>query len=53
VFDSLTEYEEFRESGNNILPFASDKAKAEAAEEAGMAVRAVKLYKKSTLGATV
>lgn len=53
VFDSLSEYEAFRTSGNAILPCASDKAKAEAAEEAGIAVQAVKLYKKSTLGATV
>ena len=53
VFDSLTEFEAFRKSGADILEPASAKAKAEAAEEAGMIVDGVKLYKKSTLGATV
>ncbi len=53
VFDSLMEYEAFRESNRDILDAAADKAKAEAAEEAGMAVEGVTFYKKSTLGATV
>lgn len=53
VFDSLAEYEEFRRTGGDIVEPASIKAKAEAAEEAGMAVDEVRLFKKSTLGATV
>src|SRR5689334_1808672 len=53
VFDTLTEFEEFRKSGKDILEPATAKAKAEAAEEAGMAVENVRLFKKSTLGATV
>ncbi len=47
------EYEAFRESTRDITDAAADKAKAEAAEEAGMAIDAVKLFKKSTLGSTV
>ena len=53
VFDSLMEYDAFRESNRDITDAAASKAKAEAAEEAGMAVDAVELFKKSTLGATV
>ncbi len=53
VFDTLDEYEAFRQSGKDILEPAHSKAKAEAAEEAGMAIDDVKLFKKSTLGATV
>jgi len=53
VFDSLMEYEAFRESARDIADAAAEKAKAEAAEEAGMAIEGVKLFKKSTLGATV
>ena len=53
VFDTLTEYEAFRKSGRDIAAAAADRAKAEAAEEAGMAVDDVKLFKKSTLGSTV
>lgn len=53
VFDSLGEFEKFRKNGRDILEPASAKAKAEAAEEAGMAIDDVKLFKKSTLGATV
>ena len=53
VFDSLTEFEAFRKSGEAILVSAAAKAKAEAAEEAGIAVKDMVFYKKSTLGATV
>jgi len=53
VFDSLAEYEAFRSSSQDIIQPAAKKAKAEAAEEAGIAVEDVRFYKKSTLGATV
>lgn len=53
VFDSLDEYRTFRESGSDIIGPATAKAKAEAREEAGIEVRELSLYKKSTLGATV
>lgn len=53
VFDTLAEYESFRKSRGDILPVAAAKAKAEAAEEAGMALGNAAFYKKSTLGATV
>lgn len=53
VFDSLAEFEAFRKTGKDILDPAQEKAKAEAAEEAGIAVADVRFYKKSTLGATV
>jgi ADP-ribose pyrophosphatase len=53
VFDTLTEYETFRKTGRDILEPAATKAKAEAAEEAGMDVEDVAFFKKSTLGATV
>lgn len=53
VFDSLAEYQKFRETGKNILEAATAKAKAEAHEEAGIEVRELKLFRKSTLGATV
>lgn len=53
VFDTLKEYEAFRQSGDDLLPVAMAKAQAEAAEEAGIVVGEVRLVKKSTLGATV
>lgn len=53
VFDTLTEFEAFRQSSKDILVAATSKAKEEAAEEAGIKVDEVGLYKKSTLGATV
>jgi len=53
VFDSLADYETFRGSGQDIMQPATEKAKGEAAEEAGIVIEDVKLYKKSTLGATV
>lgn len=53
VFDSLADYEAFRSTGKDILAPAAAKAKAEAHEEAGMAVKEVTFFKRSTLGATV
>lgn len=53
VFDSLEEYEVFRQSGADILVEAESKARAEAFEEAGVAIKRLKFFKKSTLGATV
>jgi len=53
VFDSLDAYEAHRTSGRDVLDAATAKVKAEAAEEAGMDVQEVTLFKKSTLGATV
>ncbi|HCR55665.1 TPA: hypothetical protein DIV49_01715 [Candidatus Saccharibacteria bacterium] len=53
VFDTLEEYEAHRNSGDDILNAAIAKAKAEAAEEAGVTIAEVKFIAKSTLGATV
>ena len=53
VFDTLDEYEAHRQSGNDILEAAKSKARAEAAEEAGVTISDVELITKSTLGATV
>ncbi|HEV2412448.1 MAG TPA: NUDIX hydrolase [Candidatus Saccharimonadales bacterium] len=53
VFDSLEEYEAFRNSGKDIMPTALSKAKSEVAEEAGMDIDNLSFYKKSALGATV
>ena len=53
VFDTLAEYETHRKMAKDILVAATAKAKAEAAEEAGIQVDAVELFKKSSLGATV
>lgn len=53
VFDTLDEYDTFRESGADILRAAESKAVGEGAEEAGLVITGLKLFKKSTLGATV
>lgn len=53
VFDTLADFETFRQSGKDIADAAAAKAQEEAAEEAGMQVDSVELYKKSMLGATV
>lgn len=53
VFDTLKEYDDFREAGKDVLLPAAAKAKAEGAEEAGIDVKDLKFFKKSTLGATV
>jgi 8-oxo-dGTP pyrophosphatase MutT (NUDIX family) len=53
VFDSLQEYEAHRQSGDDIADAAAHKAKAETIEEAGIVLNSLKLFRKSTLGATV
>lgn len=53
VFDSLSEFEEFRKSKQDISVPATKKAKEEAREEAGIEVGELELFKKSVLGATV
>lgn len=53
VFDSLGEYDEFRENGGNMAEAAEHKAVAEGSEEAGIDIKSVRLFKTSTLGATV
>lgn len=53
VFDTLEEYEQFRQSGEDILAVVESKAKVEGSEEAGIQVDALDFYKKSTLGANV
>lgn len=53
VFDTLEEYRQFRQTGQDVAIPAMQKAKEEGLEEAGIIVNDVKLFKKSTLGATV
>ncbi|HRF28964.1 MAG TPA: NUDIX domain-containing protein [Candidatus Saccharibacteria bacterium] len=53
VFDTLEEFEAHRTRRDDILDAAKAKAKAEAAEEAGVVISEVKFIAKSTLGATV
>ena len=53
VFDTLDEYQAFRESGKDIIVAARAKAIDEAKEEAGQEVNDLTFFKKSTLGATV
>src|SRR5205814_6024100 len=53
AFDTLAEFETFRKSGAEVADAAAAKARAEAYEEAGMAVEEMQFFKKSTLGATV
>ena len=53
VFDSLDDYETFRESGDDILTAAIKQATNEAQQEAGVQVNQLELNKKSVLGATV
>lgn len=53
VFDSLDEYETFRQTDQDILSAALQKAVGEGREEAGVDIRSAELIKKSTLGATV
>jgi 8-oxo-dGTP pyrophosphatase MutT (NUDIX family) len=53
VFDSLSEFEAFRTSGQDIESAAAQKARDEAEEEAGVRVTATSLVARSTLGATV
>ena len=53
VFNSLLDYGSFRQSGQDIDVPATQKAAEEAEEEAGIIVKGLQLFKKSTLGATV
>lgn len=53
VFDSLEEYDKFRQDSGDILTAAKRKAIAEAREEAGIDITELDFFKKSTLGATV
>jgi len=53
VFDSLDEFEAFRNSGNDIVEVAKIQAKNEAQQEAGVEISSLELFKKSVLGATV
>lgn len=53
VFDTLDELEAFRRTGQDMLGAATEKAKSETAEEAGIQIDDLKLFKKSTLGTTV
>ncbi|MEO5950434.1 MAG: hypothetical protein ABIQ04_03210 [Candidatus Saccharimonadales bacterium] len=53
VFDTLDEYESFRESRQDILVAARSKAIEESLQETGIEVSELKQFKKSTLGATV
>jgi hypothetical protein len=53
VFDSLDEYEQHRNSGDDIVVAARKKATEEACEEAGILVEDLSLFRESTLGATV
>lgn len=53
VFNTLGEYEAYRNGSNDILAAAESQAKLEAAEEAGIDIRTLELVRKSALGATV
>lgn len=53
VFDTLDEFEEFRQSGEDIVEAAKRQAINEAQQEAGIEIDELELYKKSILGATV
>lgn len=53
VFDSLDDFEAFRQSGKDILEAAKQQSINEAQQEAGVEINDLELYKKSVLGATV
>lgn len=53
VFDSLDEFEAFRNSDKDIIAVAKQQATVEAQQEAGVEIATLELYKKSVLGATV
>jgi hypothetical protein len=53
VFDTLEEYDKHLASGDDILPAALSKGKAEGREEAGIMIEELEHYKTSVLGATV
>ncbi|HEY4161397.1 MAG TPA: hypothetical protein VGM08_05025 [Candidatus Saccharimonadales bacterium] len=53
VFDSLGEYDNFRADGGDMAVAGKCKAVAEGREEAGIDIMQMKLFRKSTLGATI
>ena len=53
VFNTLEEYESHRNNDGDIIVAAKNQAKVEAAEEAGIDISALNLFRKSALGATV
>lgn len=53
VFDRLTDYEECLASGEDIVAVASEAARREAREEAGVAAQSLELFHRSPCGATV
>lgn len=53
VFNTLEEYEAHRTANKDILAAAKSQAKVEAAEEAGIDISSLNLFRKSALGATV
>ena len=53
MFDSLDDFEAFRQSGEDILSAARAQAINEAQQEAGVEINQPEFYKKSVLGATV
>lgn len=53
VFSTLEEYEAHRTGNKDILAAAESQAKVEAAEEAGIDISSLTLFRKSALGATV
>jgi ADP-ribose pyrophosphatase len=53
VFDSLDEYDTARSEGSDLEQAALSKAAQEVEEEAGILLKSSRMYKKSTLGATV
>lgn len=53
VFDSLTKYNDFLQSGADILGPAAEKAKQEAHEEVGIEVKKLSHFHTSVLGSTM
>lgn len=53
VFDRLDEYNAFLQSGHDILGPATEKAKEEAQQEAGITVQELEHFHTSVLGATM
>jgi hypothetical protein len=53
VFESLEEFDAIRSGEGNFLPYVEKQAKVEAAQEVGIDVKAVELFKISKLGASM
>ena len=53
VFDTVDEFAAYRESSDDMSQAAKIQAVRKAQQEAGVAISALELYKKSVLGATV